>query len=144
MTGLCSAPVPAVVSRYLVEVFDHAVAPSHGLPPVAGTLIHRAKGVRFKMTLGKSLLGVSAKGEQREVLIEVVGVSPKAIDLGATLPVDVVRRWNREYAGAKAGEQFSSVVVKVKNAGRNEPCHRHRRPPWPGAPTTPERVTSAC
>jgi putative ABC transport system permease protein len=114
--GQCSKPVPALVSRYLVELFDHAVAPAHGLPPVAETLIGRAQGVTFQMTLGASLLGVAKTGSRREVRAVVVGISPKAIDLGVTLPVEVVRRWNREYAGEDAGSKYSSVVVRVKDA----------------------------
>jgi hypothetical protein len=115
--GQCSAPVPALVSRYLVELFDHAVAPAHGLPPVAESLVQRAQGVAFDMTLGNSLLGVARHGEQRKVRVKVVGISPKAIDLGVTLPVEVVRRWNREYAGEAAASQYSSVVVRVAGAG---------------------------
>ncbi|MBX3128426.1 MAG: ABC transporter permease [Polyangiaceae bacterium] len=114
--GRCSAPVPAIVSRYLVELFDHAIAPAHGLPPVAETLVGRAQGVVFDMTLGNSLLGVARQGTERKVKVVVVGISPKAIDLGVTLPVDVVRRWNREYAGDAAADKFSSVVVKVNSA----------------------------
>lgn len=114
--GKCSAPVPALVSRYLIELFDHAIAPAHGLPPVAESLVERASGITFDMTLGTSLLGVARQGETRKVKIRVVGVSPKAIDLGVTLPVDVVRRWNQEYAGDAAGQSYSSVVVKVADA----------------------------
>ena len=114
--GRCSDPVPAIVSRYLVELFDHAIAPSHGLPPIAGALLQRAQGVVFTMTLGNSLLGVAKQGHVRSVKVRVVGVSPKAIDLGVTLPLSVVRRWNREYAGPLAGSRYSSVVVHVKSA----------------------------
>ncbi len=114
--GKCSAPVPAVVSRYLVELFDHAVAPAHGLPPVAETLVTRAQGVVFDMTLGNSLLGVARQGKERKVKIRVVGISSKAIDLGVTLPAPVVRRWNREYAGHKAADTYSSLVVRVEDA----------------------------
>lgn len=115
--GRCSDPVPALVSRYLVELFDHGVAPAHGLPPVAETLIGRAQGVAFEMTLGNSLLGVARHGEPRKVRIKVVGISPKAIDLGVTLPIEVVRRWNREYAGESAAARYSSLVVRVAGAG---------------------------
>jgi putative ABC transport system permease protein len=84
---------------------------------VAETLIQQASGVTFEMTLGTSLLGVARQGETRKVKLRVVGVSPKAIDLGATLPLSVVRRWNREYAGEAAATSFSSVVVKVGSPG---------------------------
>ena len=114
--GQCSRPVPALVSRYLIELFDHAIAPSHGLPPVAESLVRQARGITFDMTLGTSLLGVARQGETRKVKLQIVGVSPKAIDLGVTLPLPVVRRWNQEYAGESAGQRYSSVVVKVESA----------------------------
>lgn len=114
--GRCSDPVPALVSRYLVELFDHAIAPAHGLPPIAGSLVERANGVVFTMGLGNSLLGVARHGEQREARVRVVGISPKAIDLGVTLPLAVVQRWNAEYAGPAAASRYSSVVVRVSSA----------------------------
>ncbi len=114
--GQCSKPVPALVSRYLVELFDHAVAPAHNLPPVAESLIGRAQGVVFEMTLGNSLLGRSRQGKERKAKIVVVGISPKAIDLGVTLPIDVVRRWNAEYGGPAAAKRYSSIVVRTKSS----------------------------
>jgi putative ABC transport system permease protein len=115
--GRCSKPVPAIVSRYLIELFDRGIAPSHGLPPIAGALLSRAQGIVFTMTLGDSLLGVAREGKVREVKARLVGVSPKAIDLGVTLPLAVVRRWNAEYAGPEAARNYSSVVVVVNNSG---------------------------
>ncbi len=115
--GHCSDPVPALVSRYLVELFDHAVAPAHGLPPVAETMLRRAEGVTFTMTLGDSLLGKAHTGQRRVVKVRFVGISPKAIDVGATLPASVVKRWNREYAGDAAASNYSSVVVKLSDPG---------------------------
>lgn len=115
--GVCSAPVPALVSRYLVELFDHAVAPAHGLPPVAGTLLARADGgVLFTLTLGRSLLGPAPRGAERTVKLRVVGVSSRAIDLGVTLPLAVVQRWNREYVSDLAAARSSSVVVQLATA----------------------------
>src|SRR6185312_13201696 len=54
--GRCSNPVPALVSHYLVEVFDKSLAPAHGLPPVGESLVARAQGITFTMRLGESLL----------------------------------------------------------------------------------------
>jgi len=113
--GWCSRPVPALVSRYLVELFDHGVAPAHGFPPIAETMLKRAGGVTFWMTLGDSLLGKSHLGSVRYAKVRFIGVSPKAIDIGVTLPLEVVRRWNREYAGEAAASSYSSVVVKLSD-----------------------------
>ncbi len=112
--GVCSDPVPALVSRYLVEIFDKSIAPAHGLPPVGESLVARAQGVTFTLRLGESLLGRAKGGSPRTVRVRVVGVSRRAIDLGITLPLAVVRRWDRELAG-DAADRYSSAVVQVRD-----------------------------
>lgn len=111
--GTCSDPVPALVSRYLVEIFDKSIAPAHGLPPIGETLVARAQGVTFTLRLGESMLGKSKHGAPRTVKIRAVGVSRRAIDLGITLPLSVVRRWNHELAGEAASLLYSSAMVQV-------------------------------
>jgi putative ABC transport system permease protein len=115
--GRCIDPVPVLVSRYLVEMFNRGIAPAHGLPPVGATLLERASGVTFTMRLGESLLGASKRGKVRTVRGRVVGVSSRAIDLGLTLPLDTVRRWNEEFAGGEAGSAFTSVLVETRGTG---------------------------
>jgi hypothetical protein len=112
-SGQCSDPVPALVSRYLVEIFDKSIAPAHGLPPVGETLVARAQGVTFSLRLGESLLGRAKAGAPRTTKVRVIGVSRRAIDLGITMPVAVVRRWNREYGGDAAADLYSSAIVQV-------------------------------
>jgi hypothetical protein len=115
--GTCSAPIPALVSRYLVEIFDKSIAPAHGLPPVGETIVGRAQGVTFTLRIGESLLGRARAGEPRNVRARVVGISPRAIDVGLTFPLEVVRRWNREYAGEAAAARYSSVLVQTASNG---------------------------
>lgn len=115
--GRCSDPVPAIVSRYLVEIFDKSIAPAHGMAPVGGTLVSRAQGVTFAMRVGESLLGKAKLGSPRTVRVRLVGVSRRAIDLGVTFPLSVVRRWNREYGGERAAERYSSAIVEVAKGG---------------------------
>jgi len=113
--GRCSAPVPAIVSRYLVEIFDKSIAPAHGFPAVGETLVGRAQGVTFTMRLGESLLGRAKHGSPRTVKARIVGISSRAIDLGLTFPLGVVRRWNREFGGEHAAERYSSAVVEIRS-----------------------------
>ncbi len=115
--GRCSDPIPAIVSRYLVEIFDKSIAPAHNLPPVGETLVARAEGVTFNLRVGESLLGRARKGSPRTARVRVVGVSRRAIDLGVTLPLEVVRRLNKEYAGDAAADRYSSAIVEVKDGG---------------------------
>ncbi|MEZ4308766.1 MAG: ABC transporter permease [Polyangiaceae bacterium] len=111
--GVCSDPVPALVSRYLVEIFDKSIAPAHRLPPIGQTLLSKAAGVTFTMRLGESLLGKAKQGSPRVVRARIVGISKRAIDLGLTLPLGVATRWNKEFAGDAAAARFSSVIVQV-------------------------------
>ena len=119
--GVCSDPVPVVVSRYLVEFFDKTIAPAHGLPPIGETVVQQTQDVTFKLWLGQSGLGRafnSDKAGPRHVHIRLAGISKRAIDIGITLPLEVVRRWNREYSGEDAADEYSSVLVKVKSNDR--------------------------
>ena len=111
--GKCSDPVPALVSRYMVEIFDKSLAPAHHLPPIGETLIAQARGVTFSMRLGDSLLGKAKQGSPRVVRARIVGISKRAIDLGLTVPLAVASRWNEEFAGKAAATRFSSVIVQV-------------------------------
>lgn len=113
--GVCSDPVPVLASRYLLEIFDKSIAPAHGLPPIGKSLVERAHNVVFRLWLGESLLGKAKQGGPRHVNVRLVGISPRAIDIGITVPLSVVRRWNREYSGQQAAEEYSSVLVKVRS-----------------------------
>jgi putative ABC transport system permease protein len=115
--GQCSEPVPALVSRYMVEIFDKSLAPAHHLPPIGETLLSKAQGMTFGMRLGESLLGKSKQGSPRVVRARIVGISKRAIDLGLTVPLAVAQRWNKEFAGNAAATRFSSVIVQVASNG---------------------------
>lgn len=115
-TGMCSSPVPVLVSRYLVEIFNKGIAPAHQLPPIGMTLVNQAQGMTFTLELGASMLGTARKGAPRNVKARLVGVSASAIDLGVTVPLEVVRRWNRELASEEAALAYSSALVKVGRA----------------------------
>jgi len=116
--GQCSDPIPAIVSPYLIELFDKGIAPAHGLPPVARSAIERASQAIFTVRIGESVFGKAKMGAPRTVRARIIGISPRAIDLGVTLPLEVVRRYNREYAGAGAATNFSSVLVQVDDGAR--------------------------
>ncbi len=112
--GQCSEPVPVVVSPYLVEIFNKGIAPAHNLPAIGGSLLARASGLVFRMELGISMMGRSKRGGVRNVKARLVGTSESAIELGVTLPLAVVQRWNTEFYGPEAAREASSVVVRTK------------------------------
>lgn len=111
--GVCAPPVPAVVSPYLVEIFDGAIAPAHRLPRIGALLLRSAEGLVLEWDLGRAALGLARQGQARRVHVRIVGISPRAIDLGITVPLDVARRLNREYVGEGTDERFTSAVVEL-------------------------------
>jgi hypothetical protein len=117
-TGVCQAPIPVVVSPYLIEVFDGAVAPAHGLPRIGRLLAGRAEGMTFEWDLGRAGLGNAVQGTPRRTHGVLVGVSPRAVDLGLTVPLPVARRLNREYAGDDVAALYSSAVVFLDDPSR--------------------------
>lgn len=115
--GVCSDPIPVLVSPYLVEIFNKGLAPAHNLPQIGLSLLSKAQGVTFRLQLGVSMMGRAKQGVPRDARGRVVGISRSAIDLGITLPLPVVQRLNQEFAGPEAARRYSSVLVRVKDAG---------------------------
>lgn len=113
--GQCSKPIPALVSPYLVEVFNGVIAPAHRLPPLGDVLLRQATGLILEWDLGRAGLGGARQGTPRRVHARLVGVSPRAMELGLTIPMEVARRLNREYAGPSAARAYSSVVIYLRS-----------------------------
>ncbi len=111
-TGFCEPDIPVLVSPHLLELYNGSVARAFGFPRISqDTFV----GVYGTMRLGRSFAGRDAGGPVRERRLRVVGVSPKAITFGATLPISYVRRFNSWYRKEEGG--YDSVVVQV---ARNE------------------------
>ncbi|HZS41157.1 MAG TPA: ABC transporter permease [Polyangia bacterium] len=114
--GRCERPVPAVISPFLLELYNGAIAPSHRLPKVGKFLASRFRGFTFSVGLGQSVIGLSTPlgAPPRERRVMLVGIAPRAAQLALTLPLGRVQRWNAEYAGEAAGRTFSSVLLELQ------------------------------
>jgi putative ABC transport system permease protein len=113
-THACEAPVPAVISPLVLELYNSTLAPSHGLPKIGKFLASRFRGFTFTIELGRSFLGTGTRGQPHQRRVMLVGISEAAAPLALTLPLEAVRAWNREYAGEGASRQFSSVRLSLK------------------------------
>ncbi len=124
-THRCEPPVPAVISPFLVEIYNGTIAKAHGLPQMGGLIANRLRGLTFTAELGRSFLGGAAsqllggsalqvKAEPHQRKFMLVGVSAAASPLALSVPMAYVQAWNAEYAGAAAGRELSSVVALVK------------------------------
>ncbi len=113
-TRACEAPIPGVLSPFVLELYNSAVAPSHGLPKIGSFLASRFRGFTFRVIFGRSMLGaprVAAPPKERRVML--VGLSPHAAQLALTIPLTTMQRLNREFAPEKSGG-WSSLVIALK------------------------------
>ncbi|MCA1481368.1 hypothetical protein, partial [Bradyrhizobium sp. NBAIM08] len=62
-----------------------------------------------------------AAGKRREVGAILVGVSPKARQVGLTIPIGYVERWNREFAGEQVASEYSSIIVTLRDKDQLAP-----------------------
>ncbi len=128
----CETPVPAVISPFLIEIYNGTIAKAHGLPQIGSLLASRFRGLTFTGELGRSFLGpnvgkllgglgtkttTNAEPHQRKFML--VGISRAASPLAVSVPIEYVRAWNREYAGEAASHELSSVVAVMKQGKRS-------------------------
>jgi putative ABC transport system permease protein len=112
-THQCEPPVPAVISPFIVELYNGTIAAQTGLPKIGKFLAGRLRGIVFNIELGRSFIGASKSGvepHQRKVML--VGISPHAAQLALTLPLGYVQAWNKQYA--PGAPQLSSLVLEAK------------------------------
>jgi hypothetical protein len=119
--GRCRPRVPVIVSPTLLAMYNTQFAPSHDLPlvePATFELVSRRKPLTFDIALGWSMnAGVDTVAVQ-EIGAVVVGVSPRARDVGLTVPMGHVRAWNRALGKDDAG--YSAVDVRLRRAAAVE------------------------
>ncbi len=127
--NMCHKRIPVIVSPTVLELYNSQIADSHGLPHI-GVMeqfiaergrerMHFAMGLGDTMVAGSNLT-IDA-GKRREVGAILVGVSTKARQVGLTIPIGYVERWNREYAGDQVASEYSSIIVTLKNKDQLAP-----------------------
>jgi len=120
----CKHRVPVVLSSTVVELYNNQFAKSHGMPMADQNLVNMLiqqrglSAMRFSVGLGFTTIagtGVVTKKRPRRVEAVVVGVSSRAMPVGVTMPIEYIRRWNRDYLGEEAAGAYSSIIVKFKD-----------------------------
>lgn len=117
----CELPVPVVASPRLLEIYNNSVHTALGgasgfvskLPKLSAKTL---RGFEFTAVLGASMIGRSAKGKAVWKKLRLVGFSDKAIDVGATVPLGYVERWNKKWGPDGTDKQFHQIVVRVRNS----------------------------
>lgn len=114
----CHKPIPVVISKYMIELYNGSIAPAHpGLPKIPDFVTSIFRGKMFTVELGRSYLGSRATqgGDFIQRKMQLVGISDRAIPLGITIPIGYIKRWNKRYAGQEQATNYSSVVLVVQS-----------------------------
>jgi hypothetical protein len=102
------APIPALVSPRLLEIYNKSFAPARHLPRLSPSL---ALGFQFPGEVGASFVSDSSKFVRFPVRFEVAGYSDRAILAGVTLPLATVKRWNAHF-GLDA-ETYTAITLQA-------------------------------
>lgn len=125
-TQTCYRAVPALVSRYIIEMYNGNIAPGRNWPKINDFVASQFFGMVFTAAIGDSVMGAGRKNV-RVRKIQLVGISRKAINLGVTVPIGYVKRWNRAFALRDGSTKrilpseefkyktYSSVVIWVRS-----------------------------
>lgn len=117
-TRTCEKPIPAIVNPQLLTLYNSslttALAAGEGarLPRLTEDAI---KGFTFDVELGKSYLGDAAQGEPINRKVKVVGFSSKAIQIGFTIPIQYVKRFNARFTGEEMRNEYHSVILVARS-----------------------------
>ncbi len=127
---ICKHRVPVALSATVVELYNTRFAKANGMPAANKDLVNfliQSRGLsamRFSIGLNNTVLaggGTVSKKQPRRVEAVIVGVSTRALQLGVTVPIQYIERWNREYLGDDAATRFSSIIVKLRDRDQIAP-----------------------
>jgi hypothetical protein len=104
-------PIPVVVNRRLLELYNKVFAPQRGLPALTES---RLVGFQIPVELGRSFVTSRTLPDPQETSMVVVGFSDRATLAGVSMPISAIQRINRRF-GADAAS-YSSVLVRVRSA----------------------------
>jgi ABC-type lipoprotein release transport system permease subunit len=144
---LCHRRVPVIISPTTVELYNSQIATAHKLKQINDVELFFAERsmerLRFEIRLGESRITSAGSGDacetdgdcprgqicddeecgipKRAVEGVLIGVSPKAMPIGMTLPIQYVRRWNQEFSGDAAASTYSSIIVTLEDKDQVAP-----------------------
>lgn len=101
-------PIPAVASSRLIEIYNKTFAPARGLPQLGPDML---VGFKFPLDFNRSFVTSPPAGQVTSTQAQLVGVSPRGVLAGITVPLTTVQRLNR--AAKVDAETFTAVTLKA-------------------------------
>jgi putative ABC transport system permease protein len=105
------APIPVVVNRRLLEIYNKVFAPQRGLPQLTDSML---VGFQFPIELGRSYVAGKTLPGTYETALKLAGFSDRAPIAGLSMPIETVRRINQHFGQDSAG--YSSVLLRAQRS----------------------------
>lgn len=111
MTWKPGDPIPVIVSDQLLALYNGSVADAIRMPKLAPEAVI---GLSFNLVIGKSyLLGTAGARKVETLRAQIVGVSPHAMRIGMTLPLEVADWIEREFKSEQEPPLYTSAWVQL-------------------------------
>lgn len=104
--------IPVVISDQLIDIYNTHIASVMRTPRLNASIL---TGFEFDIVLGRSLMmgsGTKAQGIERG---RIVGTSPYAMRLGATIPMTTAKRLLALYGDPATAQHYASVLLKAEH-----------------------------
>lgn len=110
-----SQPIPCVVPRLLLDMYNLAYADSIGFPKINEDFLI---GKHFTMVLGQTYLAGGTGGKETKLLCQVVGlVSDASLVPGVYVPMEYAREINRWYSGNN-DQPYTALRILIDSPSR--------------------------
>lgn len=104
-------PLPVLINRRLIEIYNKVYAPQRGLPKITESMM---VGFQIPIELGRSWVAGQTLPETYTESIQLAGFSDRAILAGVTMPLEAVRRINKEFG--RDAEGYTSVLLRARSS----------------------------
>lgn len=110
-----SWPVPVLVSRHILDIYNAGFASSQDLPKLSEKAL---LGFRFTLLLGRSTLIRKTGTRGVRVPCRVVGFTTKSEMLGLVMPLDYTALYNRQFVQGWKEPRYSSAYIQALSSDK--------------------------
>jgi hypothetical protein len=107
-------PIPVLLSRRMVEIYNTSFAKARSLPKITEMVIPFVPPL--PLTLNHSFVSRNVRGPHLKTRMRLVGLSHHAILGGITMPLETARKYNRQFAGKQAANTFDAAIIEVTSS----------------------------
>jgi putative ABC transport system permease protein len=103
-------PIPVVVNRRLLELYNKVFAPQRNLPRLSESML---VGFQIPVELGRSFIAARTLPDAQQTSMQVVGFSERATLAGVSMPLAAIQRINRKFG--VEDRTYSSVLLRAQS-----------------------------